>query len=308
MNLVSPGLQLKLPATSANLGPAFDAAGLALSLSLNVEAAVAEEFSLRASGRDGEVCERLEGNLIVETYCEVLRSAALPAQPLALSLANEIPLGMGCGSSAAALLAGVMLASHFGELGWSDARIVNEASRREGHPDNVAACWYGGFTVSAQHGVGDDMEVSAVSFPGDPQWRLLLALQATQLPTRQARALLPEHYSRADAVQNVQRASLLTAAFARGRLDLLRTATEDRLHQPFRLEACPLLDALLPMRSAPGIAAITLSGAGPSVLIFVAEGADATEVAGRLRGVLDSGTELLQLKIASGASRTVLAG
>ncbi len=180
---------------------------------------------------------------------------------------------MGCGSSAAALLAGVALADHFGGLALGSDGILLEATRREGHPDNVAACWLGGFTVSGQDGDG----VQAATFAGDPEWRLLLALQATSLATKKARALLPETYSKADAVFNVQRAAMLTAAFAQGRLDLLATAMEDRLHQPYRLEACPLLKALLPLSGTAGIAGAALSGAGPSVLMVIAEDA------GRLR-------------------------
>ena len=144
------GLRLKLPATSANLGPGFDAAGLAMSIHLTVEAQVAKVFAIHATGRDAELCGALESNLILDTYIAVLERAGVAVKPLALKLHNEIPLGMGCGSSAAALLAGVALADHFGELQMGDAGIVAEASRIEGHPDNVAACWYGGFTVSAK--------------------------------------------------------------------------------------------------------------------------------------------------------------
>lgn len=290
-----------MPATSANLGPAFDAAGLALSLNLVVEAVAAEAFAVTATGRDARLCGVLENNLIVETYRGVLLAEGRAVVPLRLDLRNEIPLGMGCGSSAAALLAGVALADHFGALGWSDARIVSEASRREGHPDNVAACWYGGFTVSAQDEAG---AVSAVSFAGDPQWRMLLAMQATSLATREARALLPEAYSRADALFNVQRAALLVAAFAERRLDLLRTATADRLHQPYRMPACPLLGALLPLVEEPGVAGVTLSGAGPSVLVFI--DGDADLVREQMRALTPPETELVEVRIGGGVQRQVL--
>lgn len=295
------GLRLSLPATSANLGPAFDAAGLALSLTLRVDASIAPEFAIAATGRDAPLCAALEDNLILNTYREVLRAAGRTVLPLALSLHNEIPLGMGCGSSAAALLAGVTLAVHFGELDWTDERIVTEASRREGHPDNVAACWYGGFTVSTQEG---DERVAAATFFGDPTWRMLLAVQPTALLTKGARALLPETYSRADAVRNVQRTALLVAAFAQSRLDLLLAATKDRLHQPYRMQACPLLPVLLPLAGEPGIAAVTLSGAGPSVLLFV--DGDSEAVRRRVLERLPAGGELLELRIASGTQRIVL--
>lgn len=290
-------MKLRLPATSANLGPGFDAVGLAMSLYLTVEAEAAETFSIAASGRDAEVSGNVADSLIVSTYREVLEAAGKPVTPLALKVESEIPLGMGCGSSATALLAGVALADEFGGLGLGDAGIVDEASRREGHPDNVAACWYGGFTVSALK----DGKVQAATFAGDPEWKLLLALQATSLATKKARALLPESYSKADAVFNVQRAALLTAAFAQGRMELLAAAMEDRIHQPYRLEACPLLKLLLPLSGTEGIAGVALSGAGPSVLMFVGGDEDRVETA--VRGMVGEDVELKRLRIAGGVER-----
>jgi homoserine kinase len=297
-----PGLRLRLPATSANLGPAFDAAGLALSLHLTVEAHPAPAFEIKATGRNADLCGARENNLLLDTYESVLAEQHRKLAPLHLSLHNEIPLGMGCGSSAAALLAGVALANHFGQLGWNDARIVAEASHREGHPDNIAACWYGGFTASAQTETG----VAAVTFAGDPYWEMLLALPGTGLATRTARALLPGQYAKADAVFNVQRVALLPAAFAQGRLDLLRIATEDRIHQPYRAQACPLLPLLLPLRDEPEMAAVTLSGAGPSVLLFLAGGVTTLQAEARLAALLPEDVEVLPVRIAPGASTEVL--
>ena len=266
-----------------------------MSMYLRVGAEAAEEFSVTATGRDAERCGWVERNLILSTYRKVLDAALVEVPRLKLSVENEIPLGMGCGSSAAAILAGVALANHFGDLRMKDSDVVWAASQVEGHPDNVAACWYGGFTVSALTEGG----VQAVTFAGDPEWRLLLAMQATSLATKEARALLPESYSRADAVFNVQRTALLTAAFAQGRLDLLATAMQDRLHQPYRQDACPLLKALLPLNGAAGVAGVALSGAGPSVLMVLAEGADEGEVRSRVRE-LAGDVELVSLKIAGG--------
>jgi homoserine kinase len=145
--------------------------------------------------------------------------------------------------------------------------------------------------------------VKAVTFAGDPEWRLLLAMQSTSLATKEARALLPESYSRADAVFNVQRAALLTAAFAQGRLDLLATAMQDRLHQPYRREACPLLKALLPLSGTAWVAGAALSGAGPSVLMVLAEDADEEQVKARVRAAAGDAIELISLGIAGGVSR-----
>ena len=275
---------------------------------LTVEAHAAPVFQVQATGRDAEACGAVEGNLILDTYRDVLERAVVKALPLRMSLHNEIPLGMGCGSSAAALLAGVALADHFGGLEMDDAAIVAEASRREGHPDNIAACWYGGFTVSAQ----DGETVRTATFAGDPGWELMLAVPAASLATKQARALLPESYSRADAVFNVQRAALLVAAFAQGRLDLLALAMQDRMHQPYRAQACPLLERLLPLAAESavdgfgGFAGVALSGAGPSVLLFLAEGSTILAAETRLGGLLEPNVELLPLRIAEGAARTTL--
>jgi len=296
------GLRLKLPATSANLGPGFDAVGLAMSMHLTVEAHPATVFQIAATGRDAESCAQLENNLILDTYRQVCERADVEAQALRLTIHNEIPLGMGCGSSAAALLAGVALARHFGELKMSDTELVAEASRIEGHPDNVAACWYGGFTVSAQSDAG----VECATFAGNAAWEMMLALPQTSLSTKKARALLPATYSKEDAVFNVQRAALLVAAFAQGRLDLLRTAMQDRLHQPYREEACPLLKSLLSLASEKEIAGVALSGAGPSVLVFLSEGTTLLEAETRLRAAAGEDVELLLVRIAEGATETLL--
>jgi homoserine kinase len=300
------GLRLSLPATSANLGPGFDAVGLALSMRLRIEAQVAAGFRMEATGRDAALCGELEHNLILETYRDVLTRAGAAVMPLHLKLHNEIPLGMGCGSSAAALLAGVALADHFGGLRLGDTGIVAEASRLEGHPDNVAACWYGGFTVSAQDGEVIRVATFGADAAAAGGWEMLLAMQPTSLATTKARALLPEEYSKADAIFNVQRVALLVAAFAQGRLDLLRTAMQDRVHQPYRAEVCPLLKTLLPLMHEAEIAGVALSGAGPSVLVFLGTETSMLEAATRIQEVVGPDVELLPLRMGSGAERTLL--
>ena len=300
------GLRLSLPATSANLGSGFDAVGLALSMRLTMDARAAVAFQIEATGRDAALCGVLEHNLILDTYRDLLAAAGRKELPLHLKLHNEIPLGMGCGSSAAALLAGVALADHFGGLRLGDEGIVAEACRREGHPDNVAACWYGGFTVSAQDGDAVKVASFGVEVAKTGAWEMLLAVQPTSLATKQARALLPETYSKADAIFNVQRASLLVAAFAQARLDLLKTAMQDRMHQPYRAGACPLLERLVPLMDEPEVAGVALSGAGPSVLVFLAAGTTVLEAETRIQGLVGPEVELLPLRIGVGVERTVL--
>jgi homoserine kinase len=258
--------RLALPATSANLGPAFDAAAIAMDFYIKIEARTAKEFSIAASGRDEDICGKLENHLILNTYREVLRAAGKSAQPLFLRIVNDIPIGKGCGSSAAARLAGIALAVHFGRLRWTDAQIIGEASRREHHPDNASACWMGGLTVARMSG---ENEAQVVPFRPKGKWLLLLAVPEAALATEEARRVLPAQYSRADVVVNVQNSILLLAAFTQGRPDLLSTALEDRIHQPYRAALCPLLPALQELKGKRGILGAALSGAGPSVLVFL---------------------------------------
>ncbi len=273
----SASLKLALPATSANLGPAFDTAALALGLFLKIRAHVSDQFSITARGRDADLCAQLENHLILTTYSEILQRESKRIQPLALHIENEIPIGKGCGSSAAARLAGIALAVHFGVAGialavhfgalrWDDARIVGEASWREHHPDNAAACWYGGLAIARMSG---EAEAQVATIVPKGKWPLLLAVPDQALSTEQSRRVFPEQYSRADAVVNIQNSMLLLAAFVQGRRDLLASSLEDRIHQPYRAPLCPLLPALQELTGQAGILGSALSGAGPSMLIFL---------------------------------------
>jgi homoserine kinase len=261
----APGVRLRLPATSANLGPGFDAAAVALDFYLEIEAVAATEFSIDASGRDKARCGKIEENLILGIYKRLLQRHDHPIVPLAICMENGIPLGMGCGSSAAGRLAAIVLADHFGQFGWSSQRILEEACVLEGHPDNAAACWLGGFVTAASEGAS--VHVARVVPPGE--WRAIVVLPAEPLATTKARAVLPANYSRADAVANIQSVSLLGLAFAQARGDLLRVAMRDRIHQPYRASICPLLPRLLPLAGTNGILGVALSGAGPAVLVIV---------------------------------------
>jgi homoserine kinase len=264
---MSSVFRLRLPATSANLGPGFDAVAVALDFYLEIEAEPAAEFSIAATGRDWERCARLDDNLILEIYKGLLASHGKPIVPLAIRMENGIPLGMGCGSSAAGRLAAVALAVHFGQLGWSSERILEEACVLEGHPDNAAACWLGGFVTAAF----EDRTVHVARVEPPAAWRAIVVLPAEPLATSKARALLPESYSRADAVANIQSVAMLGLAFEQGRGDLLRIAMRDRIHQPYRAPVCVLLPRLLPLAGNHGILGAALSGAGPAMLVIVSE-------------------------------------
>jgi homoserine kinase len=276
-------LRLRLPATSANLGPGFDAVAVALDLYLEIEAETAAEFSIAATGRDKERCSRIENNLILETYKELLQSNGRPVVPLALRMANGIPLGKGCGSSAAGRLAAIALAVHFGRLGWSTERMIEEASLLEGHADNAAACWLGGFVTADCEGT--TVHVARVVPP--VEWKAIVVVPAEPLSTNQARAALPASYSRADAVANIQATVLLGLAFAQGRGDLLRFAMQDRIHQPYRSAICPMLPPLLPLAGEHGILGVALSGAGPSVLVVVGSEGSVAGASAAIRKALE---------------------
>jgi homoserine kinase len=279
-------LGLAAPATSANVGPGFDTAALALGLHLHVDASEADAFSMRAEGRNAEVCGVLEGNLIVEVYREVVTRAGKTVIPLDLQLRNEIPLGMGCGSSAAARVAGVTLAVYFGDLGWDRKRIFEEAARLEGHPDNAAACVLGGFAVSgAKDGVGEGGPAVAANFTPPEAWSAVLAIPAQPLATAVSRGVLPERYERHAAVSNVQCVALLTAGFARGDGELVRAGMHDWLHQPYRAEACSLLPVLAELRPEDGVLGVALSGAGPAVLVL-SKGVAAPGVKEKIRALV----------------------
>jgi homoserine kinase len=300
-------LCLALPATSANLGPAFDAAALALAFYIKIEARVSEKFAITATGRDRAICGELAGgiedHLILNTYREILEAASRPLLPLALKIVNDIPIGKGCGSSAAARLAGIALAVHFGRLRWTDAQIIGAASRREHHPDNASACWMGGLAVARMSG---ESEAQVVEVTPKGKWPLLLAVPEQSLSTEEARRVLPAQYSRSDAVTNIQNCMLLLAAFTQGRHDLLSVALEDRMHQPYRAALCPLLPALQELKGKEGILGVALSGAGPSVLIFLDPRASRKKTAGLVAAHLKRNllaAELLSTSIALRGAR-----
>jgi homoserine kinase len=177
-------------------------------------------------------------------------------------------VGKGLGSSAAALTAGVVIADKLLGLHWKPLRILDEAARLEGHPDNVAACTLGSIVASAIDGGG---VARAVRIELPTRFGIGIVVPDFVLPTTRARSVLPETYSREDTIFNIQRATLLIAALATGTSSAFPAALEDRLHQPFREALIPGLADILKLR-APGLLGCALSGAGPSVLVFYERG------------------------------------
>ena len=260
-----------MPASSANLGPGFDALGLALGVYLDCRFRASERVSITASGRDAHCISTAEDNLIWQTALSVAADVRMQMPPIELAIDNQIPIGKGMGSSAAALTAGVVIADRLLGLGWRPLRILDEAARLEGHPDNVAACVLGSIVASAIDSGG---AVRAVRLGLPASFGIALVVPDFVLPTSEARAVLPACYSKEDAVFNVQRAALLIAALAAGATTAFPAALEDRFHQPYRLALVPGLADILKLR-APGLLGCALSGAGPSILVFYERGYEA---------------------------------
>ena len=259
---------VRVPASSANLGPGFDALGMALGVYLTCRFRRSEELRICAAGRDAEIIPSTAENMIWQTAETVAANQGCQMPPIELQIHNDIPIGKGLGSSAAALTAGVVIADLVLDLGWKPLRILDEAARLEGHPDNVAACTLGSIVASA---IDNGGVARAVRLELPQRFGVAVVVPDFDLPTSKARAVLPAGYSREDAVFNVQRASLLIAALAAGATWAFPAALEDRFHQPYRVPLVPGLDEMLKLR-APGLLGCVLSGAGPSILVFYERG------------------------------------
>ena len=261
---------LRVPASSANLGPGFDALGMALGVYLECQIQPADKLRIAASGRDVESISTASDNLIWATACSVAAQHGKTMPAVALEIRNNIPLGKGLGSSAAALVAGVALADRLAGLGLNAAQVVDIAAGIEGHPDNVAACVYGSIVASASDELG---AAHVVRISLHERFGIGVVVPDFLLPTVKARRVLPDSYSRRDAIFNVQRSALLVAALATGTVDAFPTALEDRIHQPYRAALVPGLDEIIRLRVA-GLLGCALSGAGPSILVFYEHGSD----------------------------------
>jgi homoserine kinase len=267
----SPAWRVRVPASSANLGPGFDALGMALSIYLDCRFRASSALKIRVTGRDADQISEGEDNFIWQTALAVARDCGETLGPVELEVSNAIPLGKGLGSSAAALTAGVAIAGRLLGLDWKPARILDEAARLEGHPDNAAACVLGSIVASATDGAG---MTRAVRIEMPDAFDISVVVPDYPLPTKESRRVLPSGYSKQDVTFNLQRAALLVAALAAGDATAFPAALEDRLHQPFRAPLIPGLADILKLR-APGLLGCTLSGAGPSVLVFYERGCDA---------------------------------
>jgi homoserine kinase len=252
---------VRVPASSANLGPGFDVLAAALGLHMELEVTPAARFEVRTDlsiARDAR-------NLAVRGF-----AALRPADGMRFTIRSDIPLSGGLGTSAAAYVAGLAAAD---ALNGGGADLLAEATRLEGHPDNVAAALLGGFVVCAG--------ARATRLDPPPGLEAVLVVPSRAVRTAKARAALPPEVPMAEAVFNIGRASLLVLGLARGDLDLVARGLEDRLHQPRRASLYPRSMELVERAREIGALGATISGAGPSVLVW-ARAESAREVAARL--------------------------
>ena len=261
---MSERISVRVPATGANLGCLFDCGAIAFSLylDLRVTPRADSEIVVNYSGVNADRVSEGADNLIARTINETLRSWG-KKRGFELDIRNQIPVGAGVGSSAAAIVGALAASFHLADRTLFDEEIVSLATRCEGHPDNVAAAWHGGFTVAVESGG----RVLSYSCPVPEPLGLVLVVPDYPLPTEEARKVLPANYSRADAVHNLQRAAVLTAQMFSGKGELHRCFFDDRWHQSFRSHLMPGLPEVLALTHS-DLLGICLSGAGPSLLAF----------------------------------------
>ena len=249
---------VRVPATTANLGPGFDAFGVALNLYTDVTFEETE-YGLEITGCD----EAFAGpdNMAYTSYCAVLASLSEEVRGVKIHIDSQIPICRGLGSSAALLVAGAMGANYLHGSKLSTQGLLNITNAMEGHPDNLAPAFYGGLTASM---VDNGLPVT-VNFPLHPDWEFLALVPDFDLPTPKARAVLPETLSRADAVYNIAHGAMVLKALELGNEKLLRNAMQDRLHQHYRKSLIMDYDQIEALVRSTG-AAFCLSGAGPTLL------------------------------------------
>ena len=288
-------IQVQVPATSANLGPGFDSFGLAFGMHDRYVAQILDEggLDIDVTGEGADEVPRTEKNLLVKAMYKGFDFLGGKPKGVAVRALNVIPHGRGLGSSASAIIGGLVLARSLvltGTEKMSDEALLNLANEMEGHPDNVAAALYGGATVAWQDVVKGKAVARAVHLPVDPRIKVMAFIPDTALATKKARAMLPTHIPFADAQRNSTNAALMTQALTI-RPDLLFTATEDFLHQSYREEAMPASFALMTKLRAAGVAAF-ISGAGPTVLALHTEGDEETAQLSRAGGAKFEGKSL----------------
>ena len=288
-------IQVQVPATSANLGPGFDSFGLAFGMHDRYVAQILDEggLDIDVTGEGANEVPRTDKNLLVKAMYKGFDYLGGKPKGLAVRALNVIPHGRGLGSSASAIIGGLVLARSLVLTGtdkMSDEVLLNLANEMEGHPDNVAAALYGGATIAWQDLVKGKAVAHSIHLPVDPRIKAMAFIPATALATKKARTMLPDSIPFADAQRNSVNAALMTQALTI-RPDLLFAATEDFLHQSYRQEAMPASFALMEKLREAGLAAF-VSGAGPTVLALHTEGDEETIQLSRAGGAKFEGKSL----------------
>ncbi|MCY9516559.1 homoserine kinase [Paenibacillus apiarius] len=258
------GVLVRVPASTANLGPGFDTLGMALHLHLWIAMKPAETTVIRLHGSELAGIPTDESNLIYRVAHSVFRAAGVEGRPLEMDVYSEIPLTRGLGSSASAIIGGLYAANALIGHPLSQEQLFNMATLIERHPDNVGASLFGGIIAAAWD--GEQTEHIRIEPHGDLS--TVVAIPQFQLETKMARNVLPAHVSLADAVFNISRSSLLVAALSSGQLHVIATAMRDRLHQPYRASLIPGMPRILDEAPGHGALGVALSGAGPTLLAF----------------------------------------
>ncbi len=265
---MSRSVVVRVPASTANLGPGFDCLAAALDLWNEVEFAAAPQgVHITVCGEGKEQIPLDETNLVYQAVSSVYERLGQPIPGLRMTCRNVIPPGGGLGSSAAAVLSGLLGANALLENPLNQCQILDLAAEMEGHPDNAAAALYGGLVlVTSKAGTFQALRFKI------PPLSVVLVVPEVFLPTKVSRAVLPKQVSMADAVFNIGRTALVVQALQKGDLDLLGEAMEDRLHQPYRLKLIAGAPQAIEAARQAGAAAVGLSGAGPSLIAFPHQG------------------------------------
>ncbi|MDQ3707360.1 MAG: homoserine kinase [Chloroflexota bacterium] len=264
-------LQVRVPATSANLGPGFDVLGLALDLHNVFVVETADRTQIEIEGH-AEDLPLDANNLFYRAFRHLFDLAGEVAPPLSVGMTLNIPPGKGLGSSATAVIGGLVAANEFLGRRFEQAELLSEAVKLEhgGHADNVAPALLGGLVVN----VIEAGKVISVKLPFPAELKAVVFTPDFPMDTVRGRSLMPGKYSTEDAVYNSSRVALFLAAISQGRYDLLRVAMQDRMHQPYRTRIFPLLPALIEAALQAGAHGACLSGGGSSVLALATEHAE----------------------------------
>lgn len=263
-------ITIRVPATSANLGPGFDSLGLALDLWNETIIRLAIEYTVQVNGEGAEKLSLGENNLIIQSAQKLADCVGKRLPPFHVDCVNQIPLSSGLGSSAAAKLTGLLGANTLLGKPLTRDEILNLATEMEGHPDNVAPAMLGGLVVSTM----EEGKVVAHKIMGEenaPSLHITVVVPEFHLPTQESRTALPQQVSLKDAVHNISRTVLVAEAFRNGDVELLGKAMTDTLHQPHRLPLIPGAQVAMDAAKGTGASAAALSGAGPSVIAFSAK-------------------------------------